>query len=288
MSIGLPENAEDHATTLANERASILVVDEDPAFQLGLKTFLREYVGFAQVFTAESGTTAIERILADDSIDVISLDYQMPEMNGLEVLGELRGKLDRPLSVLMITGYPSDDLESRFRAFDSDKLLARHFLTKPIEFERLEPVILQAHAEVRAAKEIGLAIPDTGTGTPSAPAFGGNFASIRKRLDRQQLKLEEIEEQVRGMRSCWRADFWKVFFVFALIGAALYFDWFDKARPFGEKVVEDARAVFSPAETESDAAPPEAETEAAAPPETAPELSDDPESAGPVNEGRPL
>ena len=99
--------------------SALLIVDEDPAFQLGLKTFLREYVGFEKVFIARSGREALDFLRAEPSIDLVTVDYRMPGMTGIELLKTLGDILERPLAVLMITGFPSDELESEFRALGS-------------------------------------------------------------------------------------------------------------------------------------------------------------------------
>src|SRR6056297_117887 len=152
MSIGLPEEESPLESLPVPGKEGILVVDEDPAFQLGLKTFLKEYVGFNEVFAARSGREALDILNREESIDVITLDYQMPGMNGSEVMEELSKSAPRPLSVMMITGYPSDELEATFRGFSSPTLLADYFLHKPVEFEKLEPLVLKAHEELLAAE----------------------------------------------------------------------------------------------------------------------------------------
>ena len=281
------------ATTRMNtpsaEHARILVVDEDPAFQLGLKTFLREYVGFEKVFTAQSGAEAIDRILEDETIDVVTLDFQMPGMTGIEVLEALREKLDRPVSFLMITGYPSNELEKEFQSFHSETLLTTYFLSKPIEFEKLEPLVLQSHERVCAAKEIGLnEIPEETEPTspvdpdPNLDSPHRELRKIRERLAVQGDRIEELENELAAQRGLWRSDLFKVLLVGGLLFAGWHFDWIEKAKPFGSRIVEDAKVYVSKwneMRGETSSAPAEGEEEAQ-PPETSPPPR--------INEGRPL
>lgn len=132
----------------------ILIVDEDPAFQLGLKTFLKEYVGFDKVFTARSGKEAIEVLEKEVTIELLTLDYQMPEMDGLELLRYLRENAPRPLGVTMITGFPSEELKKNYANCGTDTLLTGHFLAKPVEFEKLEPIILDCYEELKRAERL--------------------------------------------------------------------------------------------------------------------------------------
>lgn len=236
MSFRLPhEDSPLDAPPLA-DMSAILVVDEDPAFQLGLKTFLREYVGFEKVFTARSGQEALDFIRAEPSIEVVTLDYRMPGMNGIEVLTALRAQSSRPLSVLMITGHPSEELEAEFRAQGTDLVLTSHFLTKPVQFEKLEPVVLSAHEEVIAAKrtlrerELAAAAakeedePDGANADTLSPG-------LTERLDRQMERLDALEKEVKSQRRKWRADFWKLAFVLLLFWLAGQFGILKTLKP---------------------------------------------------------
>ncbi len=229
MSFRLPhEDSPLDAPPLA-DMSAILVVDEDPAFQLGLKTFLREYVGFEKVFTARSGQEALDFIRAEPSIEVVTLDYRMPGMNGIEVLEALRGQTARPLAVLMITGYASEELEAEFRAQGGELILTTHFLTKPVQFEKLEPVVLAAHEEVLATKRrlheramaaaAELALAESGAMEAQADAapVSGDLGS---RLEAQGERIAAVEQELRAQRGKWRADFWRVTALLLLIWLA--------------------------------------------------------------------
>ena len=159
MSIGTDTEASreailhiDPEDTLSLKGSSVLIVDEDPAFQLGLKTFLKEYVGFSQTFTARNGREALQRLAEEPSIAMVTLDYKMPEMDGIEFLEALRKQIPRPIGVIMITGYPSDELEETFRSFDSDRLRAIEFVAKPVEFTELETIIHRSWEDLQKAK----------------------------------------------------------------------------------------------------------------------------------------
>lgn len=231
MSIGLPAEETPFTTPVSPGSAGILVVDEDPAFQLGLKTFLREYVGFESVYTARSGAEALDILESEESIDVITLDYQMPGMNGIEFLQELSRRDHRLLSVIMITGYPSDELESEFLNFDSEYLLASKFLTKPVEFDRLEPILLHAHEELLAARKAKEAPPAEDPEDDSILVEAieieepGN--SISEEFAKQSKKLGELEYEVKCLRGKWRGDFVFVLFLIGLLWVAGQFGAFD-------------------------------------------------------------
>jgi PAS domain S-box-containing protein len=83
---------------------NILVVDDDP-FVREMLTSILESSGYL-VATAENGLEAIEKYLADPSIDLIVSDVNMPEMDGIQLIKELRNKsLDVP--IIMVTSVSS-------------------------------------------------------------------------------------------------------------------------------------------------------------------------------------
>jgi adenylate cyclase len=117
----------------------LLVVDDDEGNRDVLsRRLLRE--GY-EVMLAESGRQAL-RMLNRYSFDLALLDIMMPEMDGIEVLAELkRNPLLKQLPVIMITAV--DDVESITRCIDSG---ADDYLQKPFN-----PVILRAR--IRALLE---------------------------------------------------------------------------------------------------------------------------------------
>lgn len=242
MSSGIPREENPLDAPPLPGSAGILVVDEDPAFQLGLKTFLREYVGFEKVFTAKSGQEALDFIRAEPSIEVVTLDYRMPGMSGIEVLQSLREGSFRPLAVLMITGYPSDELESEFHAMGTGTLLTTHFLPKPVEFEKLEHLVLDAHEEVLALKrretEPSLKV-DAEMDQGDLP-----LSALNRAFEEQSARLTDIELELKAQRGKWRSDFWKVAFLLFAFWLASQFGALEKVAPHWARLKETIAASF--------------------------------------------
>lgn len=230
-----------------SDASAILVVDEDPAFQLGLKTFLREFVGFEKVITARSGQEALDFIRAEPSIEVVTIDAQVGGMSGLEMLASLRAQTQRPVAALMITGAAGETLKPEFHAMGSELLLTNDFLTKPVQFEKLEPVVLAAHESVRAAKkqllERSLA-PEEGGADPSASETASE-SGIAAMLAAQSRRLDEVQNEVRAQRGKWRADFWKVAFVALLLWLAGQFGLLDGLGQRWQGIREGVRETIS-------------------------------------------
>ena len=106
----------------------VLLVDDEEEFveTLAQRLEVREF----DVTTALSGAAAMAQI-GEKEIDLVILDLQMPEVDGLEVLRWI--KQQKPLiEVIMLTGHASVQT-----AIDGMKLGAYDFLLKPMETEEL-------------------------------------------------------------------------------------------------------------------------------------------------------
>ncbi|WP_339038226.1 response regulator [Bradyrhizobium symbiodeficiens] len=88
---------------------TVFVVDDDAAV-LGSLRFLLETDGFA-VRTFRSGT-ALLNASGTPGADCYVIDYKMPDINGIELTGQLR-KSDRDAPVILITGYPDENISTR-------------------------------------------------------------------------------------------------------------------------------------------------------------------------------
>lgn len=78
----------------------VLVVDDSEMTRMVAKKTLKSF-GIAYVLEAEDGAKALE-IFKQTSVDVVFSDWNMPNMNGLELLIEIR-KLTATVPVIMIT-----------------------------------------------------------------------------------------------------------------------------------------------------------------------------------------
>jgi CheY-like chemotaxis protein len=101
---------------------SILLIDDEPALLEVLKPFV-ERSGEISVHTTQSATEAL-KILSEKSFDVIIVDYNMPEINGIEFLKILRSKGDTT-PVIIFTGVGNERT-----AIDAINYGANFFLKK--------------------------------------------------------------------------------------------------------------------------------------------------------------
>jgi DNA-binding NtrC family response regulator len=83
----------------------ILVVDDEERFRNTMSKLLT--VEGYEVSIAGTGPEALE-MLRQNLHDLVILDVRMPEMNGVQVLSEIK-KIDVSLEVIIMTGYASVD-----------------------------------------------------------------------------------------------------------------------------------------------------------------------------------
>ena len=114
---------------IRNENIPILVVDDSTAGRKCVSALLRLHR--YQVFEAQDGMQAIQCVLDNPQIKLMITDYNMPKMNGCDLVQNIRGKYEK--TDLVIIGLSSDGEESLSARFI--KSGANDFLRKPFNQE---------------------------------------------------------------------------------------------------------------------------------------------------------
>lgn len=112
--------------------AKVLLVDDDPSILELLKEFLSGK-GY-EVQVAENGKQALQAMKVQRP-DVVLLDIQMPEMDGLTTLRSIKA-LDKDVGVIMISGVRDGQICKQALtegAFD--------YVVKPFDFDYLEKTL---------------------------------------------------------------------------------------------------------------------------------------------------
>lgn len=101
-----------------------LVVDDEPLARNLLRDYIKKVPYLTLIGTSENALEAM-KVLRENTIDLLFLDIQMPELTGINFLKVLQ---DKP-NVILTTAYSEYALES----YDLDVV---DYLLKPITFER--------------------------------------------------------------------------------------------------------------------------------------------------------
>jgi DNA-binding NtrC family response regulator len=127
----------------SQNKIKLLLVDDEVDFLKAIAERLT--LKDIDVIVASKGREAIETA-ETNLFDVAVVDFQMPGMDGTQVLKVLKER-HKYLEIIMLTGHATID-----SAVACTKLGAFKYLEKPYEFERLVEVIKEAY-EARLKKK---------------------------------------------------------------------------------------------------------------------------------------
>ena len=152
----------------------VLVVDDEPQIVRALRINLRarQY----DVYTAQNGSQALDEA-AQHPPDLVILDLGLPDLDGVDVIGGLRGWTDAPIIVLSGRADSADKVE----ALDAG---ADDYVTKPFGMDELL-------ARMRAVTRRSAAEPDE-----PRVSLGGvtvDLAAKRVSRDGQDVRLTPTE-----------------------------------------------------------------------------------------------
>ncbi|MEQ1886207.1 MAG: LytTR family DNA-binding domain-containing protein [Bryobacteraceae bacterium] len=119
----------------------VLIADDEPVARDILRELVESTEGLKLVGEAATGNEAVERIV-ELAPDLVLLDLEMPERNGLNVVRSLRGG-SAPM-VIFVTAYDR-------HALDAFEVGAVDYLLKPVRRERFEKAIEKARKQFSAA-----------------------------------------------------------------------------------------------------------------------------------------
>lgn len=182
----------------------ILVVEDDPAIVTGLSINLR-YEGY-RVESARDGRSGLQMGL-QGGYDLIILDVMMPEMNGYEVLRELRSKgVDARVLMLSAKGAESDKVNGL-------NLGADDYVSKPFGLPELLArvnALLRRPAETHAVKmhrfgkvEVDLTAGRVLKGGEPVAVTSTELALLRTLLDRPG----RVQSREALLNQAWGAEY---------------------------------------------------------------------------------
>ncbi|MEW6004048.1 MAG: sigma-54 dependent transcriptional regulator [Stygiobacter sp.] len=113
---------------------TILIIDDEESQVQSLKTFLSKR-GF-KIITSNNGEDAIQKVKVNN-IDITFTDYKMPGWDGLTTLKKIK-EINPEIDVVVMTAFGTIE-----NAVELMKAGAYDFLTKPIDLDQLESILMR-------------------------------------------------------------------------------------------------------------------------------------------------
>jgi len=114
----------------------VMIVDDHPIMREGLRKLVVEQSDLSVIAEATTGPQALE-IARDLQPDVVLLDINLPDMNGIEVASKLKAERSK-IAVILLTAYDDDE-----QVLHAMRAGASAYCPKDIEPERLVSMIRQ-------------------------------------------------------------------------------------------------------------------------------------------------
>src|SRR5471030_2120396 len=129
--------------------ARILVVDDEPDLETLIQQKFRHQIrdGVVSFLFARDGVEALTVLQANQDVDMVVTDINMPRMDGLSLLQKLQENEEK-LSTVIVSAY--GDMANIRTAMNRG---AFDFLTKPIDFGDFETTLRKTLAHVAALRD---------------------------------------------------------------------------------------------------------------------------------------
>ncbi len=115
-------------------KKTVLIVDDEPVMRDSLALCLKKYF---RILKASDGKEA-ENILNVRDVDCLVTDMDMPNMNGAELIEVMKSN-DHSAKVIVMTGYMSDEKESKLKTLGVNNLFMKPF--SPLQMvEKIEEI----------------------------------------------------------------------------------------------------------------------------------------------------
>ena len=128
----------------------LLIVDDEEGIRYSLGEYFTKQ-GY-QVYLAEDGLKALERMKIERP-DVIILDIQLPQMDGLEFCNKVRSEVGQAVGIIMISGVRRETIDKVVGL----EMGADVYITKPFDIAELAAQVKALMRRLRAQNQLDLA-----------------------------------------------------------------------------------------------------------------------------------
>lgn len=182
------------------DKPEVLVVDDSKVIRLAAKKMLgSEYV----IHLAEDGLVGWEMLQQNSAISVVFTDLSMPNLNGMELLSNIRGASSDQIAnlpVIIMTGHEDSEATKQI-VFDAG---ATDFIAKPFESIDLSS---RAKAYARLSRKVVELEKKTGydklTGLHNANSLEDQGAKAFSFANRHKLFISSVYFEIKDFQDCF-------------------------------------------------------------------------------------
>ena len=150
---------------------TILVVDDEALIRWSLTERLKSER--YQVLEAETGARALEQVR--EGVDLVLLDFKLPDTDGVSVLRKIK-EYDPDILVVLLTAFATIET-----AVEAMRIGAYHFANKPFNLDDVVGTVSRALETTRLRREVRQLRAREAGGTPDC-ATGSRNSGFRKKL----------------------------------------------------------------------------------------------------------
>ena len=125
----------------------VLIVEDDPMVAMINEQYIKKNKNFEIVGKCNDGLTALD-FLENNTVDLVILDVFMPQMDGFEMLRQIRNKQIAVDAIMVTAANERESLEEALHLGIVD------YLVKPFNFDRFQMALEKYIAQNNALKDI--------------------------------------------------------------------------------------------------------------------------------------
>jgi len=123
--IELPKKSSELNVTIFNDK-KILIVDDSAAWREILESILNKFG--IETISVSRGKDAINILNGDNKFDIILMDWNMPDMDGIETTKLIQEHCQSDATIVMVSAFKKDDIQD-----EASSVGINYFVSKPID-----------------------------------------------------------------------------------------------------------------------------------------------------------
>lgn len=137
---------------LFGRKISMLVVDDD---EVNFITIQKTFASFSNIIVKNVGREALEYVGNHyDEIDIILVEYHLPDMNGFEFLSHMKQlQVSKHIPIILITSDNNSDIETRAFQYEASDFMRKPFIPIALE-ERISRILQNDFLQNNLQKEV--------------------------------------------------------------------------------------------------------------------------------------